>query len=70
MLTSSDPSGGAELHPTRLTPDEQYSHVSLFCLLSAPLLIGCPIEQLDGGRHASGSDHRLGPFGHFGGFGI
>ena len=28
-------------------PDEQYSHVSLFSLLSAPLLIGCPIEQLD-----------------------
>ena len=35
------------MHPTRLTPDEQYSHVSLFSLLSAPLLIGCPIEQLD-----------------------
>jgi alpha-galactosidase len=38
---------GARSHPTRLTPDEQYSHMSLFCLLSAPLLIGCPIEQLD-----------------------
>jgi alpha-galactosidase len=38
---------GPEFHPTRLTPDEQYSHMSMFCLLSAPLLIGCPIEQLD-----------------------
>jgi len=38
---------GQEMHPTRLTPDEQYSHVSLFSLLSAPLLIGCPTEQLD-----------------------
>ncbi len=38
---------GAEMHPTRLTPDEQYSHVSLYALLSAPMLIGCPIEQLD-----------------------
>lgn len=38
---------GQEMHPTRLTPDEQYSHVSLFSLLAAPLLIGCPIEQLD-----------------------
>lgn len=38
---------GPEFHPTRLTPDEQYSHVSLFSLLSAPMLIGCPIEQLD-----------------------
>lgn len=38
---------GPKMHPTRLTPDEQYSHLSMFCLLSAPLLIGCPIEQLD-----------------------
>jgi alpha-galactosidase len=38
---------GPVLHDTRLTPDEQYSHVSLFSLLAAPLLIGCPIEQLD-----------------------
>ena len=38
---------GPQIHPTRLTPDEQYSHMSIFCLLSAPLLIGCPIEQLD-----------------------
>ena len=38
---------GTESHPSRLTPNEQYSHVSIFCLLAAPLLIGCPIEQLD-----------------------
>ncbi len=38
---------GPVLHDTRLTPDEQYSHVSMFSLLSAPMLIGCPIEQLD-----------------------
>lgn len=38
---------GPAMHPTRLTPDEQYSHVSMFCLLSAPLLIGCPLDQLD-----------------------
>ena len=38
---------GPELHDTRLTPDEQYSHVTLFSLLAAPLLIGCPIDQLD-----------------------
>jgi alpha-galactosidase len=36
------------LQPTRLTPDEQYSHISLWCLWSAPLIIGCPIERLDG----------------------
>lgn len=38
---------GPVMHDTRLTPDEQYSHVSIFSLLAAPLLIGCPIEQLD-----------------------
>ncbi len=38
---------GDNLHPTRLTPDEQYTHVSLWCLLSAPLLIGCDLSKLD-----------------------
>lgn len=38
---------GPIMHDTRLTPDEQYSHVSIFSLLAAPMLIGCPIEQLD-----------------------
>lgn len=47
MMILGNVTTGAKLHPTRLTPDEQYSHVSLFSLLSAPLLIGCPIEQLD-----------------------
>ena len=47
MLIVGNVTTGTEMHPTRLTPDEQYSHVSLFSLLSAPLLIGCPIEQLD-----------------------
>ena len=34
-------------HPTKLTPDEQYTHISLWCLWSAPLLLGCPLDQLD-----------------------
>jgi hypothetical protein len=38
---------GENLHPSRLTPDEQYTHVSLWCLLSAPLLIGCDLDKLD-----------------------
>ncbi|MFH1297044.1 MAG: putative Ig domain-containing protein [Bacteroidota bacterium] len=38
---------GPSLHPTRLTPDEQYTHISLWCLLSAPLLIGCDLDRLD-----------------------
>ncbi len=47
MLIVGNVSTGSNLHATRLTADEQYSHVSLFSLLSSPLLIGCPIEQLD-----------------------
>jgi len=38
---------GPQLHPTKLTPDEQYTHISLWCLLSAPLLIGCDLSRLD-----------------------
>ncbi len=38
---------GPNLHPTRLTPDEQYTHISLWSLLSAPLLIGCDLQRLD-----------------------
>lgn len=38
---------GAPKHPTLLTPDEQYAHVSLWAILSAPLLLGCDVERLD-----------------------
>ena len=38
---------GPKLRPSRLTTAEQYSHLSLWCLWSAPLLIGCPLDQLD-----------------------
>ena len=33
--------------PKSLTPDEQYTHVSLWCLVSAPLLLGCDLEHLN-----------------------
>jgi alpha-galactosidase len=36
-----------QLHFTRLTPDEQYTHISLWSLLAAPLLIGCDMARLD-----------------------
>jgi hypothetical protein len=38
---------GPSLHPTNLTPDEQYTHISLWSMLSAPLLIGCDLTKLD-----------------------
>jgi alpha-galactosidase len=34
-------------NPTHLTPDEQFTQVSLWCLLSAPLLLSCDIASLD-----------------------
>lgn len=39
--------GWGKPHPTKLTPDEQYTHISIWCLLSAPLLLGCDMEKLD-----------------------
>ncbi|WP_075590818.1 putative Ig domain-containing protein [Labilibacter marinus] len=40
---------GKDIEPksSRLTADEQYSHISLWSLWSAPLLIGAPIELMD-----------------------
>jgi len=38
---------GPKLHPTRLTASEQYTHISLWSLLSAPLLMGCDLTRLD-----------------------
>jgi alpha-galactosidase len=47
MLVVGNVGWGPNLHPSRLTVDEQYTHISLWCLLASPLLIGCPLEQLD-----------------------
>ncbi|MFH0991401.1 MAG: NPCBM/NEW2 domain-containing protein [bacterium] len=38
---------GPQLRPSRLTPDEQYTHISLWSLLASPLLIGCDLARLD-----------------------
>jgi alpha-galactosidase len=38
---------GPNLHPSNLKPNEQYTHISLWCLLSAPLLIGCDLSKID-----------------------
>jgi alpha-galactosidase len=39
--------GPEDLNATRLTPNEQYTHVSLWAMLSAPLMIGGDLTQLD-----------------------
>ena len=35
------------LRDSRLTPDEQYTHISLWSLLAANMLIGCDLSQMD-----------------------
>lgn len=47
MLVLGHVGWGPNLHPTKLTPNEQYTHITLWCLLSAPLLLGCDLEKLD-----------------------
>ncbi|MBW1660459.1 MAG: NPCBM/NEW2 domain-containing protein, partial [Deltaproteobacteria bacterium] len=47
MLVVGKVGWGKKLRDTRLNAHEQYAHISLWCLLSAPLLIGCPIEKMD-----------------------
>ena len=39
--------GWGNPHPSKLKPDEQYLHFSLWSLFAAPLLIGCDMEKLD-----------------------
>ena len=34
-------------HPTFLTPNEQYTHVSLWAMLGSPLMIGCDLTTMD-----------------------
>ena len=37
----------SNLRDSRLTPDEQYTHITLWTLLAANMLIGCDIAQMD-----------------------
>ena len=47
MLVVGHVGWGPDLHPAKLTPNEQYTHISLWCLLSAPMLLGCDLERMD-----------------------
>lgn len=49
MLVVGNTSGGWEnnVRTNRLTRDEQYSHFSLWCLLSTPLIVGCDLTMAD-----------------------
>jgi alpha-galactosidase len=39
--------GWGNPHKSKLKPDEQYLHISLWSLFSSPLLIGCDMEKFD-----------------------
>ncbi len=39
--------GWGHPHPSHLTPNEQITHISLWCLESAPLLMGCDLTKLN-----------------------
>jgi alpha-galactosidase len=47
MLVVGNVGWGDNQHYTRLTPDEQYTHISLWSLLASPLLIGCDLGHAD-----------------------
>ena len=36
-----------ELHWTKLTPDEQYTHITLWSILGSTMMIGCDMSELD-----------------------
>jgi len=47
MLVVGTVGWNANTKPTKLTPDEQYAHISLWSLMASPLLIGCEMDKLD-----------------------
>ncbi len=47
MLVLGKVGWGPKLHLTHLTPNEQYTHMSLWCLLAAPLLLGNDLSDMD-----------------------
>src|SRR6185369_2935755 len=47
MLVVGHVGWGENTRPTRLTPNEQYTHITLWSLLCSPLLIGCDLTKLD-----------------------
>ncbi|WP_319268602.1 putative Ig domain-containing protein [uncultured Draconibacterium sp.] len=36
-----------KLIPSALTADEQYTHITLWTLWASPMLMGCPVDQMD-----------------------
>ncbi|MHB8093503.1 MAG: NPCBM/NEW2 domain-containing protein [Candidatus Aminicenantales bacterium] len=47
MLVVGPVGWGPSLHPTRLAPNEQILHITLWVLQAAPLMIGCDLTAMD-----------------------
>lgn len=47
MLVVGKVGWGPELRRSRLSPSEQYTHITLWSLLSSPLLIGCDMSNMN-----------------------
>jgi len=47
MLVVGEVGWGPRLHASRLTHNEQVTHLSLWAMLGAPLLLGCDLSRLD-----------------------
>jgi len=47
MLVVGPVGWGPSLHPSRLTPNEQILHITLWVLQAAPLMIGCDLTAMD-----------------------
>ncbi len=47
MLVVGNVGWGPALHPTKLTPNQQLTHITLWAILAAPMLIGCDMSNMD-----------------------
>ncbi|OJU61873.1 MAG: hypothetical protein BGO01_13235 [Armatimonadetes bacterium 55-13] len=50
---------GPSPRPTRLTPNEQITHITLWAMLGAPFLIGCDLTRLDAFTKALLCNHEV-----------
>jgi alpha-galactosidase len=59
MLVIGKVGWGPNIHDTRLTPNEQITHISLWALQAAPLLIGADMTQFDPFTTALMTNHEV-----------
>jgi alpha-galactosidase len=59
MLVVGKVGWGPDIHDTRLTPNEQITHISLWTLQAAPLLIGADMAQFDSFTTALMTNHEV-----------